>query len=546
MGRYVGPKNSNLTFKEFLLNHLKDNYKFIINLIIKAIIIAVCSVLGSFYFQSLIDQIEQMSYAVILMFSGVFIIISFTRIIVNYQRKKLEIRIRQYLNHEYVNKTVMNMLYLPFSYFQNNQDGVNLTKIQNLFMLSEFFIHLYITLFIDVIMFVGLISALMFFSLILAGVLIIFFAVIALVVITQLKLINEQNKQIINSQETMNQGYIEYLKNFYNSHQFFTKRFIKEKINYLFEEYNFHLLKRDDGINDLNGISETLVQLLSFTIVIIACFFYKQGLISVGDIIFFYMLVSYMIEPLFNIINFVIEKDEVLVLFERYKEITPTKDKKKIKLKGRIKEIKFDHISYSYGYSKPIIEHLDLLINKSLWIKGDTGAGKSTLLKLLMKYDDLLKGNIFINGVDLAKIDLNSLYHKIIYLNQEPIFYHETLRFNLLLNQTKESEMIELLELFELTGLIKQLDLLLEIDGTPLSSGQKQLIMIIRAILKKPDVLILDEAMSNVDEFRVQKIIEVLHSRLPKTMIILVSHQTKIVNELFDCVIMKEGKIINK
>ena len=80
----------------------------------------------------------------ILIFTGVFMIISGIRIMINFQRKQLEIEIQRYLNQEYVNKSVVNMLYLPFSYYYRNQEGVLLTKVQNLFQLSDFFIWLYL------------------------------------------------------------------------------------------------------------------------------------------------------------------------------------------------------------------------------------------------------------------------------------------------------------------------------------------------------------------------------------------------------------------
>lgn len=544
VGRYiVGTKQRNVSFKEFIICHLKNNYHFIIKLVTKAMLISLCSVIGSYYFQGLIDQVDEMSYFTILIFSLVFIVIAIIRIIVNYQRKRLEISIQRYLNQEYVNKTVINMLYLPFNYYQNNQEGVLLTKVQNLFQLSDFFIHLYTTIFIDLVLLIGLLGALMFFSIQLALIVGVFLIVISLIVIRQLKSINDLNKQIISSQELMNQGHLEYLKNIYNSHQFFLKRFVKEKINYLFEEYNFNLYQRDNNLNQLNIISELLIQILLFIVVIIACLYYKSGHISIGDIIFLYMLVSYMIEPLFNLIAFVIEKDEVLILYERYKEIIPNKKQKQIKLKEKIKEIRFDHISYSYGYSKPIIEHLDLVINKSIWLKGDTGAGKSTLLKLLMKYDELLKGNIYINGININDIDTNSLYQKIIYLNKEPIFYHESLQFNLIFNSKDEVKMKSLLRVFGLADWIKRLKLVIELDGQPLSSGQAQIMMIIRAILKEPEVLVLDEALCNVDDKKAQSILRYLHQYLPETLVIIVAHQTKLVNELFDCAIIRDGKI---
>lgn len=544
VGRYLlDDSQREISLLSFIAGHLKNNYRDVLNLVSKAVLIAGLSIVSSYYFQGLIDQIKGMSYLVILVFTSIFIVINGLRILINYQRKSLEIKMQRYLNQEYVNKTVTNMLYLPFNYYQLNQEGTVLTKVQNLFQLSNFFIHLYTVLFVDMVLIIAILGVLLFFSVRIGLIVIIFISIIALVMLKMLKQINSLNKQIVLTQEQMNQGYLEYLKNMYNSHQFFLKRFVKEKINYLFEEYNYNNYLRDNSFNRLNVVSEVLIQLLSFVVVLMASFYYKAGYLSVGDIILFYMLISYMIEPLFNVISFVLEKEEVMILYERYKELIPNKKGKMIKLKEQIREIKFDHITYSYGYRKPIIEHLDLIINKSLWLKGDTGAGKSTLLKLLMKYDDLLKGHIYLNGIDLAMIDTNSLYQKIIYLDRKPIFYHESLRFNLILNRYDEQVMKTLLQLFGVGELVSQLDLIIEIDGQPLSSGQAQIVMLIRAILKKPDVLILDEAFCNIDDNKAKKILDYINNNLSEMIVIMVTHQTKLVNEQFDCAIIRDGKI---
>lgn len=113
------------------------------------------------------------------------------------------------------------MLYLPFKYFNCNQEGVLLTKVQNLYSLSDFFIHFYLVIFMDVILMLGIIMALLIFSFQIGLSVIVILGIIALVVLNGMKKLNELNKKIIGSQEEMNQGYLEYLKNFYNSHQFF-------------------------------------------------------------------------------------------------------------------------------------------------------------------------------------------------------------------------------------------------------------------------------------------------------------------------------------
>lgn len=542
-GRYQMIDHKEVSFKEFAGKHILANYQFIISLVLRSILISLCSILGSSYFQNLIDQIDSMDYSLIIIITAIFAFVSIIKIALSYSRQKLEIEIERYLNQEYVNKTVSNMLYLPLSFFSRNQAGSLISKVQNLFQFSEFFIHLYTVLFMDLVLLLGLFITLLMLSFSIALITGIFLLGIALVLFRYLKPVKSLNQEIIASQETMNQGHLEYLENVFNSHQFFVKGFAREKINYLFAKYNYCLYQRNLSLNRINSISELLISLLLFIVVLLASLAYLEDTISKGKIIFFYLIVSYMIEPLFNIISLILEKDEILILYERYKELIPEKRKKKRYLKEPIKEIKFDHISYSYGYGKIIIDHLDLVINRSLCLKGNTGAGKSTLLKLLMNHDSLLKGKIYINGIDLQTIGLNSLYQKIIYLDKQPIFYHESLRFNLCLNRNDEKRMKELLIYFELAEFIDKLEMIIDDHGDPLSSGQAQMMMLIRALLKNPQVLILDEALCNVDDWRFIKIMDYLALKKSKMIVIIVAHQTKLVNELFECVIIEDGKI---
>ena len=160
-------------------------------------------------------------------------------------------------------------MHLPFRYLSYSRQGAMLTRVQNLFSLSNFFIHFYTVVFMDLVLIIGIIVALFIFSVEIGIVVFIVLLIISLVVIKGMKRINEANKKIITSQEKMNNGYLEYLKNFYNSHQFFLKQFAREKINYLFDKYNYNVFLRGKKFNDLNVVSEFLVQGLAFLVVLI-------------------------------------------------------------------------------------------------------------------------------------------------------------------------------------------------------------------------------------------------------------------------------------
>ncbi|MFQ7171052.1 MAG: hypothetical protein ACLRQF_02415 [Thomasclavelia ramosa] len=102
--------------------------------------------------------------------------------------------------------------------------------------------------------------------------------------------------------------------------------------------------------------------------------------------------------------------------------------------------------------------------------------------------------------------------------------------------------MEKLLKIFGLNYYLDRLDLIIETDGQPLSSGQAQIVMLIRAIIKTRSSYF-DEALCNIDDYKAKKIISYIHDNLPNTIMIIVAHQTKLVNELFDCAIIRDGKI---
>ena len=98
----------------------------------------------------------------------------------------------------------------------------------------------------------------------------------------------------------------------------------------------------------------------------------------------------------------------------------------------KITSITLENVSYAYGYTLPIFEHIDFVIDKHTLIKGESGCGKTTLLKLIMGYDENYSGNIYINEHELRTLDLPSLYKHICYVEGEPIFLHSSLFQNFL------------------------------------------------------------------------------------------------------------------
>lgn len=533
------------SFLQFLYQHIKQQYYQVIKISGYSFLVAIFSLLGSLYFQIIIDTIHEMDVITIVIVTLCFAFMTAMKILISYLRKMYTIALQKEMDTHYVKQTIQNMMYLPLHYFSLNQEGILLNKIQDLYRLSEFFIKVYNTLFVDSIFVVAIFVGLFIMNTSIACILVVCLAITSGICYQVLMKLTSMNKEVIIRYDAMQQTILEYISNMFMIHQYHQRRFMKDKLAYYFRGYLHPYLRREEIFAKFHSSVDGLLQAILFIVVLLSCMLFKQGSISVGDIFVFYMLTSYLIDPLMNIVLVAIEKEEIKIIFERYKDILPDKKVRKKKI-GKIHSITLHDVGYSYGYSLPIIEHLHLTINKSLYLQGDNGSGKTTLLHLIMGYDKVSQGEICINGININDIDLSSLYHRMYYVSKQPVFFQESLKFNIIQgHQEKETMMLELLHLFSVSELISRLEEKLDKEGGFLSSGQQQIVMLIRAILCKPDVLILDEALSNMDYHRVKKILLYLETRLEKTIVILVNHQTNIVNVKYECVIIKDGKIKN-
>ena len=282
-----------------------------------------------------------------------------------------------------------------------------------------------------------------------------------------------------------------------------------------------------------------------------------QGRITVGQLSSFLNYANQYTKPFNEISGVVTELQNALACAGRIfhfldEEPVPENaaDAKTLnQVEGRVR---FEDVSFSYTSEVPLIEHMNLEVKpgQRVAIVGPTGCGKTTVINLLMRFYDVNKGKITLDGVPIQDLTWESLRSSYGMVLQETWLKTGTIRDNISYGKpdaTRE-EVIEAAKQAHAHSFIKRLpkgyDMVMGEDGGSLSQGQKQLLCIARLMLLKPPVLILDEATSSIDtmtEIRIQKAFQKL---MEGRTSFVVAHRLSTIKESDVILVMKDGHIL--
>ena len=215
--------------------------------------------------------------------------------------------------------------------------------------------------------------------------------------------------------------------------------------------------------------------------------------------------------------------------------------------------IKFKNLSFSYD-KKIVLSDFDLTINKgeTIALVGQSGSGKTTVANLLSRFYDFNNGSITIDGVSLKKIKMKSLHKLIGIVTQDSILFNDSIKNNILIGKENATN-IELVEAAKAANAHK---FIMEMNddynsnigesGMKLSGGQKQRISIARAILKNPEILILDEATSSLDSESEKLVQKALDNIMNGRTAIVIAHRLSTIQKADKIVVMQNGEIVEK
>lgn len=214
-------------------------------------------------------------------------------------------------------------------------------------------------------------------------------------------------------------------------------------------------------------------------------------------------------------------------------EITEEENLEGLEPEANIEKISLENVSFAYGYRENTLDNINMEINKreKVAIVGPSGSGKTTLIKLIMRFYPVETNSIFINDISIDKISKKWLRTKISYLSQSVFFFRGTIRENMMLGNSyiSDSEIIEMLMKVDLLDMLNKLpnglDTVIEEGAVNFSEGQKQRLALCRAMLSKPEVIILDEATSHLDSITEKRINDLFQEISDSITIITIAHR---------------------
>ena len=546
-------ENDNSLMRFFYV--LKNQKSLLWNIFLTSILYTFLGIISSFYFKFLVDYVlkDKLVTTLNILIIGV-IILEIIKIFLSIFRGFLLMFLGQRIDVSILFGYYNHLIRLPMKFFSSRKAGEIISRFSDADNINDTVAETVLSLMLDVIMSVvgGIIvyfqnQYLFFISVVLL-------LLYTIIVFSFKGILKKVNREVLENNSQMTSLVIQSINGIETIKTYNLEKRIQDETEFKYLKVLKSSLKRTKIGIFLGTLSEIVELLGSMAIIWIGSMQVINGKLTLGEMMVFNTLLGYFTEPVKNLIGLQPTIQTAMVSADRLGEVIDLdieqKDERIIpnNLKG---DIEIKNLDFRYGTREQILKNINMKIKKGekIALVGESGSGKTTLAKLFLKFFDFEKGEININDFNIKDIDITFLREKISYISQDIFLFNNTIKENLILNETiKIEEVIEMAKKINAYDFINQLpqrfNYVIEENGANLSMGQKQRLSILRALLKKPDILIMDEATSNLDTITENIIQNTLNNLDMEMTIIIIAHRLSTIRMCDRIYVLDKGEII--
>jgi ATP-binding cassette subfamily B protein len=542
----------------YFLSHLNPYKKQATQLLLTMFVLTLVQAILPFITQSIVDTgitAKDYNFIVLLLIANVVLVISVS--LGNWIRQSINIHISSRIKISILSNYIIKLLKLPLAYFENKlvgdifQRALDYDRMENFIMNSAFsiilaFFNLFvfgIILFIyqPILLFVFLVGAILYVSWTL------FFWNVR----------KKMDFEFFSLKAKNNSHWIEiltHIEEIKNNNYEQGKRWSWEKVQVKLYHINLRILK----INQIDSVGSNLISTLTdIALTFLTVYFVIEGEITLGMMIAVQYILGQLKSPLSAIIQFISSYQSAYISFIRINESSTIPDEQIEEniYHRRLPESKsliLKNVYYNYNNSpKYTLNNINLIIpqGKITAIVGASGSGKSTLLKVLSRLYVPTSGDYMIGNINMSSVDLGIWRDKLGVVNQNSDVFKETIKDNIILGKEYDIDLFyEVIKTVNLLDEIESLpagfNTLMGENGRGLSEGQKQRIMIARALYKNPDYLFLDEATNSLDSINESILVNNLNKIFEGKTVVLVAHRLATIKNADTIVVLEKGSIV--
>lgn len=537
---------------KLLYGLILNNKKIIVNCLLLTLMFCFLTIGYSVYLKVMIDKVLNQDKYLLIVISLIFFIVILFRSLTNLFRNQMLSYFNMRVDISLFLNSFKRILLLPYNYYKNKTTGEIISRVNDLSYIKQIISQLLTTVFLDIVLLLFSLVCLYFIN---SKMFVISFFIAILYVIIIFIYPRFIKTKIYESQAEVakvNSYLVESISGLETIKGLKCEKMVNDRLESYYTKAQATIFDYNIISNGVLFLKDLIFYVGVLLINYVGCVDIMNGNFTVGSLLTFNTILGYFLNPLQNFIDLADDYVYVRGVFKRANGLYEVKlddleSKNGLRVEG---DISFNNLDFSFNGKDQILKSIkiEFKAKEKILLLGNSGSGKSTLLKILYKYYDVSRGMVLVNGIDINDFSISDIRDDIIYVSQNETLYTGSIKDNILLNRDIDyKDFLDMCCYLEVDNIIKDnllgYDFLLEENGANISGGERQRIILARALFKKGNIILIDEGLSQMDIDLERRVLKRIFSIFKDKMIIVVSHRFNNM-DLYDKVFkLKDGMV---